>query len=156
MRLNEERLLNFSPIAPADLNECAALFASVFNGPPWNEDWDVEAARQRLEDCYRTPGYHGLLAKNGDEVVGFALGFIESWDKSKNFHLKEICVASALQRSGVGTALLGALEESLEKQNVKRLYLHTARDTSAHAFYEKQGFYASSKMITMVKRLESN
>jgi len=66
-----------------------------------------------------------------------------------------MCVATERQRHGVGTALLNALEEKLNNQGVEKLYLHTARDTSAQTFYQKNGFYVGSKMIMMVKWLNS-
>lgn len=145
--------MDFYPIKQANLNECAVLFASVFNDPPWNENWNIEAVSQRFDDFYRTPGFYGLMIRDGDEVIGFALGFVERWDKSKLFYLKEMCVASASQRCGVGTALMKLLAEKLREQGVDKLYLHTARDTSAQVFYEKQDFHVSSRMIMMTKQL---
>ena len=148
--------VNFTHVERANLTECAGLFVNVFNNPPWDENWDVEAAWQRLDDCIRTPGFYGLIASINDEVVAFALGFKERWDETRHFHLKEICVATERQRHGVGTALLKELEEQLKNQGIERLYLTTARDTMAQTFYEKNDFYVSSKMILMSKRLNSN
>lgn len=147
--------MDFIPVERDNLVECVGLFVSVFNAPPWDENWDTTVAAQRLDDCYNTPGFYGLIAKIDHEAVGFAIGFIERWDKSRHFHLKEICIVTEKQRGGVGTMLLGALEKQLKSQGVKMLYLHTARDTLAQNFYDKNGFYASSKMIMMVKRLVS-
>lgn len=147
--------MNFHRVERANLSECFALFANVFNNSPWNENWEQEAVAQRFENCYQTPGFYGLLVKTGNEPIGFALGFIEQWDKSKHFHLKEMCVALEKQGRGVGTTLINALKENLDSQGVEKIYLHTARDTPAQAFYEKQGFYISSSMIMMVKRLDS-
>ena len=147
--------MKFYPVEPANLVECVGLFVSVFNNLPWDENWDAEAVEQRLDDCYRTPGFYGLIAKMNEETIGFALGFVERWDKSRLFHLKEICVATEKQRHGVGTALLSVLEQQLKSQGVEMLYLHTARDTSAQTFYAKNDFHVSSKMIMMSKRLDS-
>lgn len=155
-RTNSINTMDFAPAERSNLMECVDLFVSVFNNPPWNESWDTEAVTQRLDDCTRTPGFYGLIAKTGDEVVGFALGFIERWDKGKHFYLKETCIATEKQRYGVGTALLKELEEQLKNQGVAKLYLETARDTPAQAFYEKNGFNVSPKMIMMSKRLNSN
>ena len=148
--------MNFNSIERDNLSECVGLFISVFNNLPWNESWDAEAASEQLDDCYGTPGFYGLIAKTDDEVVGFALGFIRRWDKSRHFHLKEMCIVSEKQRDGIGTALLHELEEQLKNQGVAKLTLDTARDTPAQAFYEKNGFGVSSKMIMMSKWLNSN
>jgi ribosomal protein S18 acetylase RimI-like enzyme len=146
--------MDFSRVERGDLLKCAALFINVFNSPPWNEKWETDAVVQRFEDCYHTPGFYGLAATINGAIVGFAIGHIEQWDSSKQFYLKEMCVASEQQRSGIGTALMYALEENLRDQNVEKLYLHTARDTYAQAFYEKQGFYVSPRMIMMAKALK--
>ncbi len=140
-------------IERANLTECVALLINVFNNPPWNESWEAEAVAQRIEDCYHTPGFYGLTVRIGDEVVGFAVGYTERWDTGKHFYLKEMCVASEHQRRGIGTALMNVLEGKLKHEGVEKLYLHTARDTSAQAFYEKRGFYVSSRMIMMAKSL---
>ena len=147
--------MDFYRVEQDNLTECEAVFINVFNNPPWNESWETEAVAQRLKDCYQTPGFYGLIVKIGDVIIGFAVGYIEQWDKSKNFYLKEICVVSEQQRCGIGKALMSALEENLKNEGVEKLYLHTARDTFAQSFYEKQGFYVSAKMIMMLKRLNS-
>ncbi|HEX8237019.1 MAG TPA: GNAT family N-acetyltransferase [Abditibacteriaceae bacterium] len=148
--------MDFCRVERANLTECVALFADVFNNSPWNETWGAEAIAQRFSDCYHTPGFYGLVATISDEAVGFAIGYIEQWNTTKHFYLKEMCVAPKQQRFGIGTALMSALENNLKNQNVEKLYLHTARDTYAQTFYEKQGFYVSSKMITMTKWLKSD
>lgn len=146
--------MNFHRIEREDLVACLDLFVMVFNAAPWNETWEVETVRQRLEDYYHTPGSYGLLVENQEKPIGFALGCIERWDKAPYFYLKEMCVAPEHQRSGVGTSLMNALQTDLKNQGIGKLYLHTARDTLAQSFYEKQGFSASDRMIMMSKWLD--
>ncbi len=84
------------------------------------------------------------------------MGYIEQWDKQKVFYLKEMCVKSQHQGGGIGTAILETLEDDLLQMDVNKVYLLTARDSAAEAFYNKQGFYASRKMIMMGKYLKSS
>ena len=147
------KYMKFTRIERDDLAECERVFLRVFNNAPWNESWQAESVARRLDDIYQTPGFYGLLCQIEGETVGFALGTIEQWDANKHFYLKEMCVVSAQQRRGVGAALLNALEENLINEGVERLYLHTARDTPAQAFYQKQGFFVSARIIMMSKRL---
>lgn len=67
-----------------------------------------------------------------------------------HYFLKEMCV----KRRGVGTQMLEHLEKVLRSDGVQKLYLLTARDSSAQAVYQKNGFYISPKMILMGKYLE--
>ncbi|MCE7984289.1 MAG: GNAT family N-acetyltransferase [Caldilinea sp. CFX5] len=145
--------MDFHPAEYTNLAECIDLFIDVFNSPPWNEHWEIATATQRLEACYHTPGFDGVIGKIGGKPIGFALGYVEQWDRSKHFYLKEMCVTPKWQRHGTGTALLHELEEMLKRKGVEKIYLYTARETVAQIFYEKQGFYVSAKMIMMAKWL---
>lgn len=141
----------FRSLSHKDLARCADLFTNVFNNAPWNETWSIESATQRLEDCFNTPQFYGLVAIENDALIGFAFGHLEVWGKSRYFNLREMCVAQNRQRQGVGTELMNALIDELKNQSVEKLYLHTARDTDARAFYEKHGFRVSEKMVMMSK-----
>ncbi|HEX8552380.1 MAG TPA: GNAT family N-acetyltransferase [Abditibacteriaceae bacterium] len=138
------------------LPTCATLFAAVFCAAPWNESWTSESALVRLQRCLDTPGSFGLMAQNEAELVAFALGYIEPWEATAHFYLKEMCVDVACQRKGIGKQLIAALERELQAQNVARIFLHTARESIAQSFYEKCGFYVSPRMIQMSKRLPSD
>ena len=144
---------NFSRVNHDNLADCRDVFIRVFNAAPWSENWQAEAALRRLEDIFQAPGFSGLLCQVAEENVGFALGNIERWDEIRHFHLREMCVVGAQQRRGIGAALMNALEANLASKGVERLYLHTARDTPAQSFYEKQGLAVSTRMIMMSKRL---
>ncbi len=144
---------NFSRVNHDNLADCRDVFIRVFNAAPWNENWQSEAVARRLEDIFQTPGFYGLLCQIEGETTGFVLGNIEQWDETKHFHLREMCVIIVQQRRGVGAALMNALEENLASEGVQKLYLHTARETPAQSFYEKQGFAISARMIMMSKQL---
>jgi len=136
-----------------DLDECVALFRDVFNAPPWNEAWKAESARRRLANCFSTPDFGGLAIRKEGRIIGFALGFIETWDTGEHFYLKEMCVARSCQRQGAGTLLITALEQWLSTKGIQKIYLHTARETFAQDFYEQRGFRVSAKTIMMTKWL---
>src|SRR5262245_47374601 len=123
--------------------QCAELFVNVFNEEPWRETWSSAEALTRLQEIYNSPGFYGIVAIQADGLLGFAVGYVEQWDKEKVFYLKEMCVKSQLQGRGIGTAILEALEAGLSQMGVSKVYLLTAHDSSAEAFYNKRGFYIS-------------
>ncbi len=141
------------PLEEADLPGCAALFVEVFSAPPWNESWNASTALRRFDDCWRTPGFFGLLATSEKRIVGFALGQVEQWVTSRHFLLREMCVALQMQRRGVGSQLMQALEDHLREAGIARIVLHTARESDAKAFYDQCGFHMSARMVMMSKRL---
>ena len=131
------------------LEECARLYVEVFNGPPWSEEWSVSVATARLQEIAGTPGFLGLGLVDETDIVGFILGYRETFVDGTDFYVKEMCVRTSRQRQGLGTTLLEHLKSILMTSGVCKLYLLTARDTSAAAFYTKSGFYVSDKMIFM-------
>jgi len=76
-----------------------------------------------------TPRSSGVVAEGGGAVVGFVLD------------------------QGVGKGLLGRLETDLKAQGVDKVYLLTAREDAAEAFYHACGFYTSEKMAMPGKYL---
>jgi len=71
----------------SDLDKCAALFVSVFNRPPWCDQWTVESARGRLSDIAQSPGFVGLVAVSQGELMGFAAGCCEQRFDGQHFYL---------------------------------------------------------------------
>jgi aminoglycoside 6'-N-acetyltransferase I len=140
-------------IIPADIPNCARLFTNVFSNPPWSEHWTQSSALQRLDDCAHTPHFLGFLAEDEHGLCGFAFGYSQHYLDEKHYYLLELCIDTARQRQGVGTALLAALKDKATESGISRLYTLTARDTPAQDFYAKHGFYVSPKMIMMAHRL---
>ncbi len=146
--------MKIESIEQTHLPHCADLFAAVFNEAPWHEQWDRGIVLMRLTDIYNTPGAYGVVALDVAEIIGFALGYVEQWNQQKHFYLKEMCVYAPQQRSGIGTAMMDVLERQLAQRGVRKIYLLTARESGAEAFYRTCGFYVSPKMIMMGKHLE--
>ncbi|MBN1977191.1 MAG: GNAT family N-acetyltransferase [Anaerolineae bacterium] len=145
----------FWPIEEKDIPGCAEVFVEVFGSEPWNEQWHAVDAQARLEEMVHTPGFHGVLAASDEEMLGFAMGHTEQWQRgTKHFYLQEICVRTEHQRCGLGSGLMHVLCQDLTAMDVEAIYLLTARDGPAQAFYERLGFDANPGMIMMGKYLD--
>ncbi|WEV06313.1 hypothetical protein [Clostridium perfringens] len=80
-----------------DLNECAELFVKTFSKEPWNEPWDFENAKKRLNDVVLTPGFRGAVLRNDEKIEGVILGNLEQWYDGEHFCVKEFFVDSSSQ-----------------------------------------------------------
>ena len=127
-------------VEAARIAQLAALFVRVFNAPPWDDGWSVEAAAERLGRLMAHPDFVGVSATDGSALVGFALGYTERWVRGSHFHLKEMCVDPAQQRGGIGGALLDGLVAELKGRGVDAVFLETRPGSPAASFYEKHGF----------------
>ena len=102
-----------------------------------------------MQEIAGTPGFVGIKAMKDEGMVGFVMGYAESFDAGSDFYLKEMCVLPKLQRQGIGSLLLEELKKQLRQVGARTLYLLTPKETPAAWFYEKNGFQTSKKMIMM-------
>ncbi len=146
----------FLPLDEDDIVECSHLFVNTFKHEPWNEDWDIDDAFNRLSN-FLSPSYSiGLKAVNeNNEIIGFLVGEIEQWRGSQNFYLKEMCVSKENQRSGLGKELMIALQNELVKQGISKIYLITQRESFPEMFYNSMGFKTNGSLIIMGKSIEA-
>lgn len=141
------------PFCEAHLDSAVALFVEVFAAEPWNEVWSRPSAQRRLGDLVRSPGFMGVAALRGGELVGFALGRLEAYREEEHYHLQEMCVSTQCQRQGVGTKIVAYLQERLEERGCKQIYLLTMRESAPEAFYLQCDFSPSRHTAVMVKKL---
>ena len=89
---------------------------------------DETAVRRFLDE----PGHHLLLARDGDEVVGFVSGVETTHpDKGTEMFLYELAVDPGAQRRGHGRALVAALAELAQERGCYGMWVLTDHDNLA-------------------------
>ena len=141
----------FATVKPSEVEGFAELYANVFNAPPWQDGWSVPAAAERLRSLAASPRFEALGAFQAGNPVGLVLGSGERWVKGWVLHLREMFVATSLQRSGVGGRLLAQFEASLVG-GYTGVYLQTGARVPAHAFYASCG-YGAIDLVSMRKHI---
>ena len=137
-----------------DLDRCVRLFIVVFGQEPWKDRWpSFDRAKAYLSDIVSTPGFRGFIAYEGRKIQGLCFGHVVQWWFGDEFFIDELCVDSDVQRTGIGTKLMGYVEQRLLKEGIQFAVLLTERNTLAESFYAKQGFAPSAKTMFMYKRL---
>lgn len=66
---------------------------------------EVDRAESRLLHFFNFQGFVSLLAESENEILGFVAGNSEPFRLYDIFYLREICIKSELQRSGIGRML---------------------------------------------------
>jgi ribosomal protein S18 acetylase RimI-like enzyme len=115
--------ITISDIDEDDLLSCSEIFVSTFRESPWNEEWSVEDAFERLSDSLSSPKSIAIKAVFDGYICGFLFGEIQQWCGAGTYYLKELCVSKALQRRGVGKALVAKLEAMLTEREISYLML---------------------------------
>ncbi|MBN2353780.1 MAG: GNAT family N-acetyltransferase [Spirochaetales bacterium] len=139
------------PYQPRLIEECVSLFISVFNSPPWNDQWTQERARSWMARLSSEPPFRGFCAFSGERLVAACLGRLEMWWRGEEYHIEEMFVAADAQGKGIGSRLLAFAESELKKENVAAVTLVTGREIPAKTFYEKNGFYGVENLTFMKK-----
>jgi ribosomal protein S18 acetylase RimI-like enzyme len=134
---------------PTDVDALTTVFVECFNAAPWNDGWGVDAARERLQAILGAPHFRGAVAVSNGAVVGLLLGQKERWIDAYHYNLQEMCILPRYQRQGIGRDLLRYLLHELRQEGTEKVYLITAPDSGAAAFYSAQGFYVSRGRVVM-------
>lgn len=146
--------MEFKRVTETDLAKCTETFIQVFNEAPWNDRWERETAARYLLDFFRTPGFKGILATEGGEVLGFLFGAKRAWWSGDEFFIHEMCVRGDRQSQGIGKALLERLLEELNADGVAHVSLLTDRGIPAEEFYKRNGFAEIDRLVFMSRGLE--
>ena len=86
----------------SEIDSHAALLVEVFSQKTWSEEWELENSHDRLMCYKKAPYFLGLSAIEERELIGFMFGNFEAYQKSSHFIIKEMCVKTEKQRTGVG------------------------------------------------------
>jgi ribosomal-protein-alanine N-acetyltransferase len=108
--------------------------------------FDPQLAYSRPEMAFymRRPGSFTLVAEaEGSEIPGNGiLGFIVAETRRKSGHIITIDVVAEARRAGVGSALLGAAEDQLQRAGVVAVALETpVNNAAAIRFYKQKGYF---------------
>ncbi|WP_373975827.1 GNAT family N-acetyltransferase [Chitinibacter sp. SCUT-21] len=132
--------ITFVELTPNNLAPFCDLYLRVFNAAPWHDGWQIEAVRERFAAFSQFPRFYGLGMLADEVPVGLAFGWGERWIENWHFQIKEMCVASELQGSGLGKQLMAQLEQNLLAQSYAAVFLYTGSHVPAKAFYQAIGF----------------
>ncbi|MBO0999979.1 GNAT family N-acetyltransferase [Bacillus sp. SD075] len=141
------------PLTLENVEQCTELYMNVFNSEPWNERWTYETAKERLSDLLHTPKFLGFLFHIDHNPVGFIAGNSKVSYQGVTYYLAELCVNNEMQGKGHGSKMLHSLEDELQKREIKSLYLLTANDGLAEAFYRKNDYVVNEDRVVMKKKL---
>lgn len=121
---------------------------------PWRRDEAVsEAVQGWVEDALHTadPDSNPVLVAEVDQrVVGFVSGGSrEHWTGDVDAYVSELVVEEEYVRSGIGRALVRALESWARQRGFRRITLETgSRNTDALDFYKTLGFELEEVVLT--------
>ncbi len=121
--------------APADAAGIAALSRDLIEqGLPWR--WRPGRVLRAIRD----PDTNVVVVGAADAITGFGIMAYRSDDA----HLLLLAVRREQQRSGIGSAMLGWLEDVARVAGARRIRVEARRDNAAaRSFYNQHGYHES-------------
>lgn len=99
----------------------------------------IAYSRRMLREYLTLPESHCLVAVADEEIAGFVIAFWHEWYA----HVITIDVVESARRQGVGSALLGEIEQQMAAAGVRMVELETAMNNpAAVAFWKRHGYRA--------------
>lgn len=140
-------------IPEGSVGEAASIFIRAYAQSPWNEEWSLDLAFQRVRELLAHPSCIVIRACQEDRLVGFAIGTPHTSAVGPTLYLAELVVDPAVQRRGIGKALLEQMEGEAIQSGYTGMWLVTELAGSTAEFYANPGFRASSRLKVVSKRL---
>ena len=112
--------------------------------PATNLEWSANSGREYFTDLLQQEGVHTLIAEDGQDAVGYLLGYLTKPNGLRMVKLAvihSIFVQADLRSTGVGTGLVERFKEWCRGEGVERISVTAfASNEGAVLFYQRHGF----------------
>lgn len=145
-------MVTIAPAQAADVDAIAKLLEELdrFYGGTPTEPLEAQLAQINEALFSATPAGSALLAWDDDKLVGLA-SYSFLWPAAgltRSLYLKELYVAEAYRRSGIGKQLMEALHDVAREHHCSRVEWTTdSPNLDAQQFYEELGAKPDSSKI---------
>ena len=144
----------YREIEEKDVLEIAKLYMNSFNAQPWNDEWTVESASNRILQMINCEGFYGLVCYDeNDKLIGMILGNHEYYYNGMHFNIKEFCVDINIRGKGIGSEIIEEFTYRLKNRGINEIILFTSRTDGTEGFYNNRGFESFNSMVMMGKEI---
>ena len=134
-----------------DIDSVIPLFIEYWNGA--GDQWTYELVYKRIWQVLGSPDSYCLMAFEGENIVAFAMGRMETFFDLTAYNLVEIVVAKNCQNKGIGTQMMLELEKRVKQLGVSLIQLSAVNDDMHEHFYGKLGYKNTTSMNSKGKFL---
>ncbi|MBQ2894717.1 MAG: GNAT family N-acetyltransferase [Clostridia bacterium] len=134
-----------------DIDSVIPLFIEYWNGT--GDQWTYDLVYKRIWQVLGSPDSYCLMAFEGENVVAFAMGRMETFFDLTAYNLVEIVVTKNYQNKGIGTQMMLELEKRVKQLGVSLIQLSAVNDDMHEHFYGKLGYKNTTSMNSKGKFL---
>lgn len=140
--------------AQKDLPECAELLMAAYHNELWKARWEFGAACSCLLEFVGEPRFMGFVLETEGKIRAAAFAKERTCDNGSELFVEDFFVDPAFQGKGLGTALLGVLEDHVRDNGLQGITLLTNRFLPSSDFYRKHGFTEAAHVQFLYKVLK--
>ena len=137
-------------IEVSDISSMLPVYISYYNNQE-NSCWTEITAGKRIHQVLSMEDSYGLIMKDNNTTVGFAMGYFKQYDDIKGYTLEEILIATEYQNRGYGSIVLKELEMQVRKNGAACIELQAVADEQHEHYYGKSGFHNAKNFVMKVK-----
>lgn len=135
-----------------DVAQAATLHADYYNEHEGGE-WTIPRAIRRINQVLLSMDSYCLVAEEGNELIGYAIGRFEQYDDLMAYDLVEIVISATHQNKGAGTAFMSELERRVMAEGAAMVQLQAVNDEMHAHFYGKLGYKDATNLVLKSKFL---
>lgn len=136
--------ITYRQMQKEDIEKITPLFIEYWNST--GDKWTPELVYRRIWQVLGSPDSYCMIAKDGDNIIGFAMGRFETFYDLTAYNLVEIIVASEYQKNGIGTKMMVKLEKEVAGMGADMVQLKSVNDEMHEHFYDKLGYKDASNL----------
>lgn len=137
-------MVTYRQMQKDDIQRVIPLFIKYWNST--GDDWTTELVYSRVWQVLGAPDSYCMIAEDGEQVVGFAMGQMETFNDLTSYNLSEIIVAMEYQNKGFGTLMMAELEDRVKQLGASMIQLKSVNDDLHEHFYGKLGYNDASNL----------
>lgn len=136
----------------ADMDALISLYIAYYNGHE-GSCWTDATVRRRMRQVITREDSFGLTLWEGNQPLGFLMGYYEQFDDGEAYDLVEIVVDENHQGRGFGTALMQELEKRATERGALLVQTEAVADERHDRFYGRLGYGDCGNLRSKCKML---
>jgi len=154
--MTDKKKIRIRPLAPKDIEAVMYLHRELGWNPAFKADGST--LRQRLQELITEENALLLVAEINKRVVGYIHGETVTYllFAGREMMVSEVFVDESHRGSGVGRALMAAIEAEAAQRKCFRITVMNGRERESYkrGFYPSQGFEERTQTAVFSKRLD--
>lgn len=144
--------MTFRTMTEADISAVIPLYMNHYNTYE-DGQWTEETVYKRIHQVWSHEDALCLIAEEGGQVLGFAMGHFEQYDDLKAYDLIEVVIGHEHQNQGLGTAFLLEIEGRVKQLGSAMIQLQAVNDAMHNHFYGKLNYQDCNNLVLKSKFL---